>query len=202
MGYYTMSSIIPLPIIISILHQFFKNSYTERAKLPPGPKTMANNRQHPPPRLQAPALCGEPLQDLWTFDEPQAREHHHHSHIIPGCSQRSHDLAFASRHVPDAIRILGHIESSMCPKWRHLRKISAIQLLPNQRLDASQGLRKKKVDELVKFAKGCCEKGLAIDIDKAAFTTSHNLLSNTFFSIDLSSYDSLGSREFKDLVGI
>ncbi|KAJ8447376.1 hypothetical protein Cgig2_013153 [Carnegiea gigantea] len=89
---------------------------------------------------------------------------------------------------------------SQCPKWRHLRKISAIQLFTNQQLDASQGLRKKKVKELVKFAKGCCEKGLAIDIGKAAFTASLNLLSNTFFSIDMSSQDSLGLREFNDLV--
>nr|WMX25292.1 cytochrome P450 monooxygenase CYP76AD-2 [Lophophora williamsii] len=115
-----------------------------------------------------------------------------------------HDVDFASRQIPDCVWALDHAKLSMawlpvCPKWRELRKISAIQLFTNHRLDASQGLRKKKVNELVEFVKGCCEKGLVVDIGKAAFTTALNLLSNTFFSMDLCAYDSSGSQEFKDL---
>ena len=75
----------------------------------------------------------------------------------------------------------------------------AIQFFTNQQLHASQALRKKKVDGLVQFVKGRSEKGLAIDIGKAVATTSLNLLSNTFFSMDFSSYDSSVSEEFKDL---
>jgi len=115
-----------------------------------------------------------------------------------------HDIDFASRQVPDSAWAVDHAKFSMvwlpvCPKWRDIRKISAIQLFTNQRLHASQGLRNKKVDDLVEFVKGCCEKGLAIEIGKAAFTTTLNLLSNTCFSMDLSTYDSLGSQEFKDV---
>ena len=115
-----------------------------------------------------------------------------------------HDLAFSSRRIPDAFRIAGHDKLSVgwlpvCPKWRHLRKVLTIQLFTTQQLDASQGLRKKKVDELVQFAKARSEKGQAIDIGKAVSTTSLNLLSNTFFSMDFSSYDSSVSKEFKDL---
>ena len=51
----------------------------------------------------------------------------------------------------------------------------------------------------MEFTKCCCDKGLAIQIGKAGFTTSLNLLSNTFFSMDLSTYDSSNSWELKDL---
>jgi len=115
-----------------------------------------------------------------------------------------HDLAFSSRQIPDAGRVVDHHKFSIAwlpvgPKWRDLRKLLASQLFTNQQLDASQGLRKKKVDELVQFAKGRSERGLGIDIGKAVSTTSLNLLSNTFFSMDFSSYDSSVSEEFKYL---
>ena len=115
-----------------------------------------------------------------------------------------HDIDFASRQIPDSAWAVDHAKFSMawlpvCPKWREIRKISAIQLFTSQRLDASQGLRRKKVDELVEFVNHCCEKRVAVDIGRAAFTTTLNLLSNTFFSIDLSTHDSSGSQEFKDV---
>ncbi|KAJ8447390.1 hypothetical protein Cgig2_013167 [Carnegiea gigantea] len=115
-----------------------------------------------------------------------------------------HDMDLASRQIPDSAWAVDHAKFSMawlpvCPKWREIRKILAIQLFTNQRLDASQGLRKEKVNELVEFVKDCCEKGLAVNIGNVVFTTALNLLSNTFFSMNLSAYDSSGSQEFKDL---
>ncbi|KAJ8421901.1 hypothetical protein Cgig2_027517 [Carnegiea gigantea] len=203
MGYYTISSIILLPIIIFILHQFFKNSHSRRAKLSRGPKprpTIGNIHLLSSKPHRSVANLSKTYTTLMSLRLGSITTIVISSPNVAKEMFFKHDLAFTSRHVPDAIWILDHIESSMCPKWRHLRKISAIQLFTNQQLDASQGLRKKKVNELVKFAKGCCEKGLAIDIGKAAFTASLNLLSNTFFSIDMSSQDSLGLREFNDLV--
>ncbi|XP_074273180.1 cytochrome P450 76AD1-like [Silene latifolia] len=115
-----------------------------------------------------------------------------------------HDLALSSRMFPDASRVANHDKHSMVwlsvgPKWRTFRKILMVQLFTNQRLDASQGLRQKKVNDLVEHARVCCEKGLSIDIGKAGFTTSLNLLSNTLFSMDMASHDSLNSQDFKDL---
>ncbi|KAH9602243.1 hypothetical protein KSS87_009756 [Heliosperma pusillum] len=116
-----------------------------------------------------------------------------------------HDLPLSSRKFPDASRATNHDKLSMVwlpvgPKWRTLRKIVMVQLFTNQRLDASQGIRQKKVNDLVEHARVCCEKGLPVDIGKAGFTTSLNLLSNTLFSMDLGSHDSLYSQEFKDVV--
>nr|ALT04746.1 CYP76 [Beta vulgaris] len=116
-----------------------------------------------------------------------------------------HDLALSSRPSPDASRVGNHNKFSIVwlpvsPKWRDLRKIATIQLFTTQRLDSSQELRQIKVNELVDYVRQCCEKGLPVDVGKAGFTTTLNMLSNTFFSMDLASHASSNSQEFKDLV--
>lgn len=118
---------------------------------------------------------------------------------------QTHDITVSTRKVPAAVRANGHDKFSVawlpvCPKWRNLRKISAIHLFSTQRLDGSQSLRHEKVVELLDYVKGCCKGGEAVDVGEAAFTTSLNLLSNTFFSFDLASYSSATSGEFKELV--
>nr|AKI33875.1 cytochrome P450 76AD1-like protein [Seguieria aculeata] len=118
---------------------------------------------------------------------------------------QKHDLSLANRKVPAAVRANDHDKFSIawlpvCPKWRNLRKISAIHSLSNQRLDDSQSLRQAKVLELLDYVRQCCKVGEAVDVGKAAFTTSLNLLSNTFFSLDLASHSSTDSGEFKELV--
>nr|AKI33901.1 cytochrome P450 76AD1-like protein [Acleisanthes lanceolata] len=118
---------------------------------------------------------------------------------------QKHDLSLANRKVPAAVRANGHDMYSIawlpiCPKWRTLRKISAVHSLSNQRLDASQSFRQAKVADLLEYVKGCSVTGEVVDIGKAAFTTSLNLLSNTFFSFDLASHRSSDSGQFKDLV--
>ncbi|KAK9758025.1 hypothetical protein RND81_01G201600 [Saponaria officinalis] len=117
----------------------------------------------------------------------------------------NHDLALSSRTFPDAFRERNHDKLSMIwlpvgPKWRNLRKIVTVQLFTNQRLDASQILRQNKVKELVDHVMSCVRKGAGVDIGKAGFVTSLNLLSNTCFSIDLAGYDSSYSHEFKGIV--
>ncbi|XP_057549118.1 cytochrome P450 76AD1-like [Amaranthus tricolor] len=118
---------------------------------------------------------------------------------------QKHDLTVSSRQVCAALRANGHDQFSVvwlpvCAKWRSLRKISAIYLFSSQRLDASQALRQEKVSKLMEYVNECCKKGEALDIGVAAFTTSLNLLSNTFFSFDLAGYSSRDSGEFKELV--
>lgn len=116
-----------------------------------------------------------------------------------------HDLAFSSRNLPDAIRALDHHLYSVgwlpvTQKWRNLRKICSVQLFSVKRLDASQFLRQKKVDELLEYITECCEKGQVVGVGEVGFTTTLNLLSNTLFSINLASYNSAASQELKDIV--
>ncbi|KAF5958203.1 hypothetical protein HYC85_005428 [Camellia sinensis] len=67
-------------------------------------------------------------------------------------------------------------------------------------LDANQSLRRQKVQELISYVGKCCQEGVAVDIGRAAFTTSLNLLSNTVFSVDLADPSQDSAKEFRDLV--
>ena len=69
-----------------------------------------------------------------------------------------------------------------------------------QRLNASQGLRRNIVQELLDHVEECCSRGCAVDINGAVFTASLNLLSNTVFSTNLAHHGSTFSQEFKDMV--
>ena len=80
------------------------------------------------------------------------------------------------------------------------RKISATQMFSPQCLDATKTVRMKKVNELVTFISEICERGESINIARASFVTSLNLISNTLFSTDLGSYDSKISMELQESV--
>ncbi|GFP82299.1 ferruginol synthase [Phtheirospermum japonicum] len=115
------------------------------------------------------------------------------------------DLLFSSRKAPMAVEVVGHRELSMAwlpvgGQWRKLRKICKEHMFSAARLDASQGLRKEKLDKLREFVGACSESGRAVDIGDAAFTTSLNLISATLFSLDLATFDSASSQEMKDVV--
>ncbi|XP_028762782.1 geraniol 8-hydroxylase isoform X1 [Neltuma alba] len=116
----------------------------------------------------------------------------------------THDRFLSNRTVPDAVTALNHHEYSLSflpvsPRWRALRKLCNNQLFGNKALDASQDLRRSKVQQLIKQVHQSSEVGEAVDIGKAAFKTSINLLSNSVFSVDLvESVDKTG--EFKETV--
>ncbi|MED6115520.1 hypothetical protein PIB30_091434 [Stylosanthes scabra] len=66
-------------------------------------------------------------------------------------------------------------------------------------LDSSQELRSKKVQELISDVHACSLNGEAIEIGRLSFKMLMNLLSNTFFSMDL--VESVGEiDEYKDMV--
>ncbi|XP_058085878.1 geraniol 8-hydroxylase-like [Magnolia sinica] len=118
---------------------------------------------------------------------------------------QKHDLAFAGRNVPDAARALHHRESSMVwlpvdQRWRKLRTICNSHIFTTQRLDANQGLRCRKVQELMAHVTEHCLKRQAVDIGRATFVTALNLISNTVFSVDLVDPNSISAQEFKELV--
>ncbi|KAK1396569.1 Geraniol 8-hydroxylase [Heracleum sosnowskyi] len=100
------------------------------------------------------------------------------------------DLAFSGRPVLDAVRVCNHFEKSVVwlsvgSRWRSLRRIMSSYIFIANKLDANQHLRNKKVHELIKYCEKSSQSGEAVDIGRAAFLTSLNLLSNTMFSKDM-----------------
>lgn len=116
---------------------------------------------------------------------------------------QKHDQALSSRTVPDALRV--HHRNSILwlpasTHWKFLRKLTATQMFTSQRLDASRALRGKKVQELLEYVHEKCNNGHAVDVGRSVFTTVLNLISNTFFSLDVTNYNSDLSQEFSNLV--
>ncbi|KAL0464443.1 UNVERIFIED_CONTAM: cytochrome [Sesamum latifolium] len=115
------------------------------------------------------------------------------------------DQVLSSRTHPDAIRALDHHKLSVAwmpvdNQWRKLRKVCKEKMFSVQRLDANQGLRREKLRQLKDYVNGCCADGQAVDVGRAAFTTSLNLLSATLFSVDFAAFGSDSSQELRDVV--
>ncbi|EXC06134.1 7-ethoxycoumarin O-deethylase [Morus notabilis] len=117
-----------------------------------------------------------------------------------------HDRLFSNRTVPDAIHASDHSEFSLpwmpiSPTWRKLRKICNSHLFSAKVLDANMSLRHKKVQELLADVHKSAKDGEAVDIGKAAFKTSLNILSTTFFSMEyFADHASDTVRNFKEIV--
>ena len=120
---------------------------------------------------------------------------------------QKNDQAFSGRTIPATGRVFDHHKVSIVwlpalARWRNLRKVSATQIFAPQQLDATQALRQQKVQELLDHVNQCCSNGgKVVDIGRAAFITVLNIISNTFFSIDLAHYSSdLLGQDFQELV--
>ncbi|KAL0896345.1 hypothetical protein Bca101_080306 [Brassica carinata] len=72
--------------------------------------------------------------------------------------------------------------------------------LNEARVEATQALRMKKVQELINFVSECSDREEAVDISRASFVTVVNIISNILFSVDLGNYDSSRSSDFQDMV--
>ncbi|GAB4830285.1 hypothetical protein Ancab_040682 [Ancistrocladus abbreviatus] len=117
---------------------------------------------------------------------------------------QTNDLAFSNRYVPDALHALNYHKFAMSfmpysVTWRNQRKICNTHLFSNSSLNASQNLRRRKVEDLLSNIETSCQAGAAVDISQATFTTALNLLSTAFFSLDLLDPGSEAAREFKKL---
>ncbi|CAK9185438.1 unnamed protein product [Ilex paraguariensis] len=115
------------------------------------------------------------------------------------------DLAFSNRAIPDAVHASNHHQHSViwlpvASRWIYLRKIMNSNIFSGNRLDANQHLRRTKVEELISYCRRSSQRGDAVDIGRAAFRTSLNLLSNTIFSKDMTEPLQDTAKEFKDLV--
>ncbi|CDY27378.1 BnaC04g50270D [Brassica napus] len=119
---------------------------------------------------------------------------------------RTHDQILSGRMSPNTIRSINHHKVSVAwihpssARWRLLRKLSVTNLFSPQRIDATKALRMKKVQELVRFMEASSEREEAVDISRASFITTLNIISNILFSVDLCSYGSEKSNGFHDSI--
>jgi hypothetical protein len=118
---------------------------------------------------------------------------------------QKHDQVLSNRTIPDALRAHEHSEFGMpwlpiSSQWRNLRKICNGQLFSNTALDANQDIRRKKVEELLAETRKSSLSGETVEIGRAAFKTTLNLLSNTILSVDLADLNSDVARKFKEIV--
>ncbi|KAL4568679.1 hypothetical protein LXL04_024294 [Taraxacum kok-saghyz] len=116
------------------------------------------------------------------------------------------DLAFSTRFVPDGLHAHNHSLNSVVwipvgHQWRTLRRILTTNIFAGNCLDANQHLRHQKVQELVAYCRKASETNESVDIGRAAFRTSLNLLSNTIFSKDLTDPFEDSGKEFREVVG-
>ncbi|KAL0397813.1 UNVERIFIED_CONTAM: cytochrome [Sesamum calycinum] len=119
---------------------------------------------------------------------------------------QKYDQLFSSRTQVDAARVLDHHKHSVAwvpvdNLWRKIRKLCKENMFSVHRLDGSQGLRREKLRNLRDYVKDCCGNGEAVNIGRAAFTTSLNLMSATLFSKEFATLGSAdSSQEFRDIV--
>ncbi|RZC73046.1 hypothetical protein C5167_048523, partial [Papaver somniferum] len=73
-------------------------------------------------------------------------------------------------------------------------------IFTTQKLDSNQNLRHQKFNDLVTYVGRNASSGSAIDIGQASFTTVLNLISNSFFSMDLADLSSDTVSTFKRAV--
>ncbi|PHT55234.1 Geraniol 8-hydroxylase [Capsicum baccatum] len=98
------------------------------------------------------------------------------------------DLSFSSRFIPDALHACDHSDFGCY--------MVTCQLLVE---NTCKHLRSEKVQELIDYCHKSTQNCEAVDIGRAAFRTSLNLLSNTIFSKDLTDPFSHSAKAFKDL---
>ncbi|KAI3468364.1 hypothetical protein Pfo_025027 [Paulownia fortunei] len=115
---------------------------------------------------------------------------------------QKHDQAFSSRTIPAAAHAYDHHKISMAylpvgSEWRKIRKLCKEQMFSTHRLEASQGLRRDKLQKLCDYLQKCCDSGRVVNIGEAAFITTLNLMSATLFSTEVTTFDSGATQEFK-----
>ncbi|GAB2213026.1 hypothetical protein Drorol1_Dr00021039 [Drosera rotundifolia] len=114
------------------------------------------------------------------------------------CSYRSRAVSFS---------ILNEEESVVAflppnAMWKSLRRMFKAHMFNASKLESTKGLRREKLQELIAFVQHRCEFGSMVTVREAVFTTSLNVLSNVFFSIDVADprCDRVDQGEFWELV--
>lgn len=191
-----------------LLSNVRKGNESNSRSLPPGPPTLPifgnlfSLGSKPHISLTELAKTYGPLMTLQLGQVPTVIIS---SAVMAKEALQKNDLYLSNRQVIDAARAVNHHRDSLVwlplsPLWRSLRKITNSEVFSARKLDMSQSLRRKKVRDLLDYVQKQSEAGLAVDIGLVAFTTSLNLLSNTFFSVDLGDPSSEYAAEFRETI--
>ncbi|GLJ32221.1 hypothetical protein SUGI_0648550 [Cryptomeria japonica] len=116
---------------------------------------------------------------------------------------KTHDNILAGRMVTEAHKSLSHDKSSLIwadygPYWRHLRRISTVELFSPKRLEALQHLRRDQVFSTIRLIFE--DKGKVVNIAHTVFCTSLNLLGNMIFSTSVFDPHNPASAGLKDTI--
>ncbi|KAI0520423.1 hypothetical protein KFK09_007898 [Dendrobium nobile] len=184
---------------------FLRGRSTRELTLPPGPRSLPllgnllELGQNPHRSLARLARTHGPVMSLKLGSI--------HTVVISSPSSakellKTKEHSISGRQVPQAIQASGHHQVSVVwlsrnQSWRYLHTLMKTHLFNAQSLNATQLLRRRKVQELVAYIKG---KEEAVHIARAAFCTVLNLISTTFLSIDIADLKSESAQELKEVM--
>ncbi|KAK3123614.1 hypothetical protein QOZ80_8AG0633590 [Eleusine coracana subsp. coracana] len=100
-----------------------------------------------------------------------------------------HDRRLAARTVRDSARVPGFFDRSVIwlpssdQRWKTMRSILATHVVSPRSLATVRGVRERKVRDLVSYIRG--RAGQELDVGLAVYGGVINLVSNTFFSVDV-----------------
>ncbi|CAN1185014.1 Geraniol 8-hydroxylase [Linum perenne] len=111
---------------------------------------------------------------------------------------QKHDQVLSDRHLLLSIQAHNHHEFGIMtlpvgPTWRNLRKVCNTYLFTTQKIDSNQDIRRNMIQELLESVRKNAREGKVVDIGRAAFRTSFNVLSRTVMSLDVEE-----AKEFKE----
>ncbi|KAK6115941.1 hypothetical protein DH2020_008210 [Rehmannia glutinosa] len=207
MDYLTLPLILCF-VIGTLFHLLRSNPRRSSAKLPPGPYPLPiignilQLGQNPHQSLAKLSKTYGPLMSLHLgsiytviVSSPE---------IAKDVLQK-HDQIFSGRTIAAAAQVHDHHKISMAylpigEQWRKIRKICREQMFSAHRLDASQALRREKLQKLCDYVNKCSDRSRAVNVGEAAFITSLNLMSATLFSVDSTDFDSDVTQELKETI--
>ncbi|KAL2242107.1 UNVERIFIED_CONTAM: Ferruginol synthase [Sesamum indicum] len=117
---------------------------------------------------------------------------------------QKHDHVFSGRTIAAAAQVHDYHKISMAylpvgKEWGTIRKICKEHVFSTHRLDASQGLRREKLQKLCDYVYRRCT-GRVVNIGEAAFIRTLTLMSGRLFSVDFTDFDSDVTREFEETI--
>ncbi|XP_071698378.1 cytochrome P450 76A2-like [Rutidosis leptorrhynchoides] len=124
---------------------------------------------------------------------------------------KNHDLTFVDRTITETSKSHDYDKSSLAlapygTYWRVLRKICTVEMIVAKRINESESVRRRCVDDMLNWIEKeatLVKNGNGIHVAKFVFLASFNLLGNLMLSRDLANPDSeMGSEFFKAMSGL